>query len=423
LLPINIGTGREQFFFLSNNDLWRGERTTSGAFTTTKIRDDLAGQFQLRWSLNESDGKVTASDISASYSLSIPFKIDEVSQIVEVDMTAAIRDALRAGKTRISFKVDATQSNLALTVVNALGAGASGNTTASITGTPLPATGQTALTIKPAAGVLGNLYRDREGQLELLAAGRQIADLRRYDAGTVSLEVSRPKGGSTSEPRNITIELRAPTPGASRPLIFDSDRDIIRGGEGNDSLLGNSDFDRLIGGNGADRFVADSMEPRDLVVSQDDLYLPLSNAAEGVDQFKTTQLDRMVTIADSNLRFLLAAALSIPVTRGFAGQTELARPIRASELSTLTSLDLSGRNITNLSGLGYATNLKFLNLSNNPNLTSISELKPRLSTEAADAGAALGLSQLRHLALDSTGVGDLSPLKQIDRLQGLTADY
>ncbi|MFM9116848.1 MAG: hypothetical protein ACKOU6_11895, partial [Planctomycetota bacterium] len=131
----------------------------------------------------------------------------------------------------------------------------------------------------------------------------------------------------------------------------------------------------------------------------------------------------MVTIADSNLRFLLAAALSIPVTRGFAGQTELARPIRASELSTLTSLDLSGRNITNLSGLGYATTLKFLNLSNNPNLTSISELKPRLSTEAADAGAALGLSQLRHLALDSTGVGDLSPLKQIDRLQGLTADY
>lgn len=66
-------------------------------------------------------------------------------------------------------------------------------------------------------------------------------------------------------------------------------------------------------------------------------------------------VERVVTISDPALEAALRVALSRPTG-----------PITEANLLTLTNLNLSGRGISNLSGLEYAKNLRILNIRQNP---------------------------------------------------------
>lgn len=87
-----------------------------------------------------------------------------------------------------------------------------------------------------------------------------------------------------------------------------------------------------------------------------------------------------VAIPDNALRSAINAAL---------GQGALSA-ITLGELQQLTSLNASGLNISNLTGLGYATHLTYLNLSNNniSDFTPIASLTPATLIETGNPGYA-----------------------------------
>ncbi len=65
------------------------------------------------------------------------------------------------------------------------------------------------------------------------------------------------------------------------------------------------------------------------------------------------------------MEFALAKEIGIPITSPAIGKAQLARPIRLSDMASLTNLDLSNLQLTTIEGLQYASNLRTLNLANN----------------------------------------------------------
>ena len=104
-----------------------------------------------------------------------------------------------------------------------------------------------------------------------------------------------------------------------------------------------------------------------------------------------TFAQQVVTIPDANLREVIRDALGLP-----AGAA-----ITSDAMLKLTELLAWGREITDLTGLEYATNLTGLNLDNHP----ISNLSP-----------IAGLIQLKWLGLSHTDVSDISPLASLTQL-------
>src|SRR6185295_14972780 len=93
-----------------------------------------------------------------------------------------------------------------------------------------------------------------------VALGKSTIDLRTIESGTYYLRVYNPTGESlTNLP--FTLEVAAPEQGYVHPI---PDRDLIRGGEGDDLLVGNMGLDRIWGESGRDDFIAESVEIHDL---------------------------------------------------------------------------------------------------------------------------------------------------------------
>ena len=84
-------------------------------------------------------------------------------------------------------------------------------------------------------------------------------------------------------------------------------------------------------------------------------------------------------------------------------------------MNTLTRLELPDAGVTDLTGAGYAANLRIVNLAGN----FVSDLSPVRSGEEAG----VGWRALQYLMLDRNQVSDLRPLTWSLRLQGLSADY
>ena len=101
-----------------------------------------------------------------------------------------------------------------------------------------------------------------------------------------------------------------------------------------------------------------------------------------------------VHIPDLNLRQAVSEALNLPVES----------PITEADMRQLTSLNVAARQITELAGLKYATNLTELRLGGNP-ITDISPLAH--------------LTQLRWLDLDRNLIVDISPLAGLTALTSL----
>jgi internalin A len=97
-----------------------------------------------------------------------------------------------------------------------------------------------------------------------------------------------------------------------------------------------------------------------------------------------------VTFADPNLEAAVRDAIAIPTD-----------PIYSSDLGELTYLDASAKNISDLTGLEYATSLTTLNLANN----QISDISPLAS-----------LISLAELGLAYNQISDISPLANLTSL-------
>ena len=104
---------------------------------------------------------------------------------------------------------------------------------------------------------------------------------------------------------------------------------------------------------------------------------------------------QVVEIFDSNLRQVIREALNLPANA----------PITQQEMLKLESLDAGGnRNITNLTGLKHATNIKHLGLYHNP---------------ITDIGPLAHLTQLEGFNLWGCRIADLNPLRNLENLSGI----
>ncbi|TWT93960.1 PKD domain-containing protein [Stieleria varia] len=90
----------------------------------------------------------------------------------------------------------------------------------------------------------------------IIASDQRAFDLRVIPAGTYFLRVR------STQPTPFTIESDAPASQYSGSSTL-PDRDLIRGGDGDDTIYGNNDIDQVFSGSGADTVVAESIEIRD----------------------------------------------------------------------------------------------------------------------------------------------------------------
>ncbi len=130
---------------------------------------------------------------------------------------------------------------------------------------------------------------------------------------------------------------------------------------------------------------------------------------------------QVVDIPDPNLHTVFREALNLP-----AGS-----PITEAEMRQLTSLNAKNRQITDLTGLEYATNLTELHLGENPiddisplmHLTQLSFLRLNDCWTIDDISPLAGLIQLGWLDLDRNLIVDISPLAGLTALTSLDLRY
>ena len=126
--------------------------------------------------------------------------------------------------------------------------------------------------------------------------------------------------------------------------------------------------------------------------------------------------DVALDIPDLNLRAAIENALGVPPGTPIAPQT----------MAALTRLEARNANISDLTGLEYATNLKHLWLSGN-NISAVSVLTNLTNLKSLDlAGNPIsdtlpltGLTQLARLDLSQTSISDISPLAGLTNLKTL----
>ena len=122
-------------------------------------------------------------------------------------------------------------------------------------------------------------------------------------------------------------------------------------------------------------------------------------------------------IPDTNLERVLREALKLPAET----------PITEADMRQLTSLNAAARQITDLTGLDYATNLTELRLGGNPitdirpltHLTQLTFLRLNECWTIADISPLAHLTQLNRLHLDRNLIVDISPLVGLTKLESL----
>jgi len=339
----------------------------------------------------EGDGVVTRRDFTATATTigadanTVPVNVESV---LRVDITDALRglfgDHLEKMTLRISGDVRRTEFQEPISVD--------------------PASG---LEIVRRHGVRADLHDVNGG---VRAEDFSALDLRELDAGTYYLRVFNPHVDEQVGDLPFAIEVKAPLQGKAHPL---TDLDRLRGGEGEDILVGGFHLDQLFGESGDDAFFGEDVELRDF--DDDEIARPPDIADRLVSE-PPRELDRIVDIEDAGLRQAVADALDIPIVERFDGP-QFAVPVYATDLARLVHLDASDRSISTLDGLEYASNLVTLNLSRN----DIADAS-RLALGRDEFGAPTGPELLRHLSLDSNPLRDVSPFENLIQLRVLSVD-
>ncbi len=134
----------------------------------------------------------------------------------------------------------------------------------------------------------------------------------------------------------------------------------------------------------------------------------------------TVEFDNSVDISDTNLRAEIEREL---------GRTSIA-PITAADMESLTTLDADRADISDLTGLAAATNLKELDLSVNSisDISALAELTnlTRLSlshNDLADISVLSGLTNLTSLSLQRNSISDISALAGLINLTRLSLSH
>jgi ELWxxDGT repeat protein len=383
---------------------------------------------------DEGNGLSSHGELLGQSRFTFTTTINDPTGLAEIELNSiagdAVREALRTGKTRLTVRMSTSSPNVQTYIQPSLGELTPGN--APNTAGP----GNTRLVVTPSAGALFDLFTE-DG--DTITSGKAVFDMRNLNAGTYFIRAYSPQPINTPLP--ITLTIAAPPTGQTRLQYEDPDRDIVRGGDGNDTLAGNGDIDRMLGGTGKDLFVTDFYNSRtvgifggsDIVLagpevrdfnSVEDYPLGKVTTSDAIESFKAAQLDPEVPINDLRLRRALADAIGIPITTAAipAQDPLLSRPIHASDLASLIELDLGNLPINGIAGLEYATSLKYLNLSSTF-VYVFAPLAATTSTQAISAGAPLGTAHLEYFAADHTAIYNTTPLEQLNRLKGLSLDY
>ncbi len=388
--------------------------TTIGSDLQT-VKSQLGGTLTVTALSSEADLLISAAD-GLSIGTVTSVALSARSGVVTITLSAAVRDALNRGHTRLTLRLALPSAPGVSLSVRPSRAGA-----ATLLGVPKPGAGDTALTVTPSgSGVLVDVY-DANGGLRALS--HSIVDLRHFDAGTYFVRVHTPQS-DTPNPSALPFALTfaAPFAGQTRPIYEEPDHDELRGGDGNDFLQGNSDLDRLFGEEGKDTFRADPFEVRDQSAGQGESSTLLTPpTGEQGPSLKRT-LDPVVTFADPSVRLVVAQTLGRTFTKRFDGSLQIAQPIVTSELAEMTRLDLSTRGVTSLSGLEDAINLHELNLNNN-HVVDLKPIEKGRKLSGDNVGAASGAAELRTLSFDNNSIRSLAPLLLLHHLQAISADF
>ena len=125
---------------------------------------------------------------------------------------------------------------------------------------------------------------------------------------------------------------------------------------------------------------------------------------------------QLVSSPDPNLKQAILETLNLP--------DEI--PLTQQEMSRLTNLDAEERDITDLTGLEYAINIRYLRLHNNPivDISSLADLAKLeevhcLGCGIVDLSPLANLKNLRGIFLGHNKISDISPLAALTNLTSL----
>ena len=139
-------------------------------------------------------------------------------------------------------------------------------------------------------------------------------------------------------------------------------------------------------------------------------------SVEGISEPVIFNTGEEVNIPDTNLRTAIETALN----------KQAEEPITPAEMATLTNLDASNANISDLTGLEFATNLTRLGLANN-SISDISAVAGLTNLTwltlggnlVSDISAVTGLTKLRWLGLSNNSISDISAVAGLANLTSL----
>lgn len=139
------------------------------------------------------------------------------------------------------------------------------------------------------------------------------------------------------------------------------------------------------------------------------------------DQVNSNQFDFSVHFPDTNLAFEIRKILDKPVGE-----------INREELLSITSIEAIHKGIKYLDGIGFLSNLEFIDLSHNEifdieDLTSLYKLVTLklIDNKLITVDSLGGLVELKYLKLDNNGISDISFLAYLPNLTDatLTGNY
>jgi len=410
--PQNFSALNGQLTFGIDSGVGPGQQLSMSDGSQDGTGPKLGAEFTISLLKGKGDTTVTDSDASQASVFDFPVTLMASNYLTSFDditlngqLGPAIVDALEKGFNRLTMRLSPVTSFL-FPLANVR---------------PIlqdSIYGQTTLSMNPVArGVLVDVF-DSHGTL--LAENASVVDFRNMDAGRYYVHAKN----ITNTLQEATFTFLPPIEGQTRLLYQPRDQDTIRGGDGNDTLIGNNGQDRMLGQLGNDVFVGDNSEVRDPSATEPRI-LPL--AAESISNKNETELDPIISIPDASLRESVAKALNIPVTQAADAAVRIipARPIRGSDMATLTFLDLRGSSVASLEGLQYATNLRHLNLSYVSSLAGsngLAVITPRESMLFRDGPIQVGTKNLESLALNAVDIGSLSPLQSMRSLRAIAMD-
>lgn len=291
------------------------------------------------------------------------------------------------------------------------------------------ASGGTAMIRSPKLETGQGLRVTRQGGASAILldnAGRVVAeefehlDLRHLVAGTYYVGVSGAEGDQ-EDGAPVSVTIAAARMGAAHEI---EGNDRIRGGDGDDVLIGEDGRNRLEGGSGDDTFIGEFFEPRDRTTGEVMLENLASTAyADSIPRRLAVDPQVLIQSSETASGFIRVPdpAFAQVIADGLGvrmihrdGEFHFARDVFASDLAGLTVLDASGIGLERLDGAEFLIGMQTLDLSENTAIQA-----ETLSRLLPGGAGQLGMPHLRHLNLNHSRVDETGNLAGLFNLRVL----